>query len=72
MGGKMRNYLLILGIISIFLISACSQKPEQSATQPKAIISEKNPAAEPQAQAKTPAEVPAQAVKEFDITAKAI
>ena len=34
----MKKYLLILGIISIFLISACSQQPEtiQPAPQPNA------------------------------------
>ena len=35
----MKNYLLILGIISVFLISACSQQPEpvQPTTQPTII-----------------------------------
>ena len=34
----MKNYLLILGIISIFLISACSQQPEPVPTAPQPSI----------------------------------
>lgn len=36
----MKNYILVLAIISVFLISACSQQPEpiQPAPQPKGVI----------------------------------
>jgi len=35
---QMKNYLLILGIISIFLVSACSQQPEPVPTAPQPSI----------------------------------
>ena len=77
----MKKSLLIFCIISILLISACSQQPAQTKSQPKITISEKNPAAEAPAQAKAPAPektasaeentaAPTSGVKEFDITAK--
>ncbi len=44
----MKNYFLILGIISILLISACSQQPESlPAPQPKAVIEPAEEAAKP-------------------------
>jgi len=50
----MKKYLLILGIISMLLISACSQQPEpvqpapqSNAPQPKAVIGPTEPANEP-------------------------
>ena len=77
----MKKLLLLLCIVSILLVSACSQQQEQAPAQPKITIPEKNPATEAPAQAKTPAPektasaeekaaVPTPGVKEFDITAK--
>ena len=81
----MKKYFLIMGVILIFLASACSQQPEQAA-QPKVIIAEETPKEEVtqpetsteespkpiEATKESPlkAEVPAPSVKEFDITAK--
>jgi len=58
-----KNYLLILGIISILLISACSQQtePVQPAPQPKAVIED---------EVEETAVVPDSDVKEFDMTAR--
>ncbi len=52
----MKKYLLILGILSILLVSACSQQsePVQPASQPKAVV---GPADDSK-------------IKEFDMTAR--
>ncbi len=69
----MKNYLLILGIIFILLVSACSQQPAQTKSQPKIITSEEKPAGEASQQAEKPEEKTTDSpssVKEFDITAR--
>ena len=54
---KMKNYMLILGIISVFLISACSQQTESApaATEPKIIAPVEKTAESSPAAAETPA-----------------
>ena len=78
----MRKYLLLLGIISVLLISACSQQtePVQPAPQPKAVIEPANEPSEPiQAGMPVPGQedeveeavvVSDSEIKEFDMTAK--
>ncbi|MEK6948749.1 MAG: cupredoxin domain-containing protein [Nanoarchaeota archaeon] len=79
----MKNYMLMLGIISIFLISACSQQaePAPTATEPKIIAPAEKTAESSPATAEAPAlgesgnaeeksAVPASNVKEFDMTAR--
>lgn len=76
----MKNYILLLGIISVLLISACTQQAEpQPIAQPKAVV---EPADEPSPiQAETPVTeqedeveetvvVSDSGVKEFDMTAR--
>lgn len=52
----MKNHFLIFGIISIFLVSACSQDTEQTPEQPKIIISEEKATGEALQQTETPEE----------------
>src|SRR3989338_8559345 len=78
----MKKYLLLLGIISVLLISACSQQtePVQPAPQPKAVIEPANEPSEPiQAGMPVPGQedeveeavvVSDSEIKEFDMTAK--
>ena len=56
-GDNMKNYLLILGIISVFLISACAQQPEPAQPTPQPAIIE--PAEE--VESDTPSQEPIQA-----------
>lgn len=79
----MKNYVLILAIISMLLISACSQQtePVQPVPQPKAVIEPADEPSEEPIQAEMP--VPGQEdeveetavvsdskIKEFDMTAR--
>src|SRR3989338_14349 len=78
----MKNYLLILGIISMFLISACAQQPEpaQPTPQPKAVVGAADEPSEPiQAGMPVPLQedeveetvvVPDSGIKEFSMIAK--
>ena len=78
----MKKYLLILGIISMLLISACSQQaePVQPAPQPKAVIESADEPSEPiQAGMPVPGQedeveekvvVSDSEIKEFDMTAR--
>mgnify|MGYP001568945141 CR=1 FL=1 len=78
----MKKYLLIFGIISMLLISACSQQtePVQPAPQPKAVVGPADEPSEPiqagmpvsgqEDEAEEIAVVPDSGVKEFDMTAR--
>ena len=78
----MKKYLLVLGIIFVLLISACSQQaePVQPAPQPKAVIEPADEPSEPiQAGMPVPGQedeveetivVPDSKIKEFDMTAR--
>ena len=79
----MKSYLLIFGIISMLLISACSQQtePTQPAPQPKAVVVAADKPSEVPIQAEMPvpgqedeveetAVVPYLSIKEFDMTAR--
>ncbi len=79
---QMKNYLLLFGIILVFLISACSQQLDsvQPAPQPKAVVEPADESSEEPIQAGMP--VPGQEdveemvvepvsnAKEFDMTAR--
>lgn len=75
----MKKYLLILGIISLLIITGCYQQPAAQPTQPAAEISPAEPAAPIQAEVPAPGQagkvvekvvVPAPVLREFDMTAK--
>ena len=73
----MKNYILILSIISVFLIGACAQQPAQPAaqptTQPTAVIEPAlDPESEPDAPSQEPVQIeaPTSEVVEIDMIAR--
>ena len=85
MGWKMNKFLLILGVLSVFLIAACGQQTTTTTTttQPvpapgvepgeveeTVVAGDDDLPEEPTAPADEPAEADTSDVKEFDITAK--